>query len=62
MNSNNDLKSVESGDWFRTLIARCEKNTNRSDLNDNVWSSDVALKKTDLLRNVFQTAFSLRGM
>ena len=27
MNKDNDLKSVDSGNWFRTLITRSEKNT-----------------------------------
>ena len=27
MNSDNDLKSVDSGNWFHTLITRSEKNT-----------------------------------
>jgi len=27
MNNDNELKSVESGSWFNTLITRSEKNT-----------------------------------
>ena len=27
MNNDNDLKSVDSGNWFHTLITRSEKNT-----------------------------------
>ena len=27
MNDDNDLKSVETGSWFHTLITRSEKNT-----------------------------------